>query len=115
MVARLRMPKPERYRVGSTISELRRAYPEFRSLTFLLQTIASLPPQEFEFVCFNNYILNATVDSIHSINFYISPARGKRLAGKYRNKKYTTTIDPNAIIVGIRPHGGCLINAISPD
>ncbi len=102
-------------RVGSSISDLRRAYPELHKLTAVMQTVSTTPEQQVEFVCFDNGIVNAGEDSIHSMNFYVRPARGKVLVGKYSNKEYTTSIDPRATIVGIQPHSGCLLNNVSSD
>lgn len=102
-------------RVGKTVSELRHAYPEFRRLTAVIQTIPSMPGETYEFLCFDGQIVDSSINSMHSMNFYIRPAPGKQRAGKYKNKEFTTKIDSDAIIVGIQPHGGCLLNAVSLD
>lgn len=102
-------------RVGKTVSELRQAYPEFRRLTAVIQTIPWMPAKTYEFLCFDGQIVDSSINSMHSMNFYIRPAPGKQRAGEYRNRQYTTKIDKNAIIVGIQPHGSCLLNTISPD
>lgn len=102
-------------KIGSKVSELQKAYPELQHLTAIIQSTPSMPGEEYEFLCFDGRILDSSINSIHSMNFYVRPAPGKHRVGKYVNKEYTTTIDSNAIIVGIQPHGGCLLNAVSPD
>jgi hypothetical protein len=100
--------------VGNKISELRKAYPKLRKLTAVHPPYSSLA-SDYEFVCFDGHALDAAADSIHTMNFYVRPAPGKRRVGKYVDSDHTTIIDPNATIVGIQPHGGCLLNNVSPD
>lgn len=100
--------------VGSTVSDLRKAYPTLRNLT-TVHPPYSTPANDYEFVCFAAHILYAGADSIHTMNFYVRPAPGKLRAGKYVDSDHTTIIDPNATIVGVQPHGGCLLNNVSPD
>lgn len=101
-------------RVGKKIQDLRRAYPELRNLT-AVHPAYSTPGTDYEFVCFDAHLFDASTDSIHTTNFYVRPAPGKKRAGTYRDAEYTLRIDPDATIVGIQPHGGCLLNAIPPD
>ncbi len=100
--------------VGSTVSDLRKAYPPLRNLT-AVHPPYSTPANDYEFVCFAAHILYAGADSIHTMNFYVRPAPGKLRAGKYVDSDHTTIIDPNATIVGVQPHGGCLLNNVAPD
>lgn len=100
--------------IGNKISELRNAYPGLRRLTAVHPSYSS-PSNDYEFVCFNGNALDSTADSIHTMNFYVRPAPGKKRAGKYIDSDHTIIIDSNATIVGIQPHGGCLLNNVSPD
>jgi hypothetical protein len=100
--------------IGNKISDLRKAYPMLRRLTAVHPAYSSLA-SDYEFVCFDGHALDSAADSMHTMNFYVRPAEGKQRAGKYVDSDHTMIIDPNATIVGIQPHGGCLLNNISPD
>lgn len=101
--------------VGRTIADLRRAYPTAGRLIAVLQRNDSGIPANYEFVCFDKQINNNQLNSIHTMTFYVRPAPGKELVGKYKRKETTYTIDPNATIVAIEPHGGCLLGAVGID
>lgn len=101
--------------VGRTIADLRRAYPKAGKLIAVLQRNYEGVPENYEFVCFDAQFNNNRLNSIHTMTFYVRPAVGKQQVGNYKRKETTYSIDSNATIVAIEPHGGCLLGAVGID
>ncbi len=104
----------EGIRVGSTVKQLRDAYPNFsQALRAYSQGPGSLDPQEKEYLCFKSKGANPRRDTVERMIFYVRPAKGSVRVGKYNNSTRpdgdsgTRIIDPNAVIVAIEVSKFC--------
>jgi hypothetical protein len=103
--------------IGSTVRDLRRAYPKMGPL-YGVRRGRWIDDTDIEIVCYGE---NGPPrpDTIDWISFYVKPAPGKKTAGDYLHTKvtkfeetgdFTLAIDPKAVIVAIG-YGTCLLGS----
>jgi hypothetical protein len=97
--------------VGSTVRELRRAYPDYPKLVYQQMFSSSTAAPEVEYVCL--LAKDATgkewgrPGTVERIRFFVRHPDPKKAAGRPRWSKGGQWVDPKAVIVSVEPKADC--------
>jgi hypothetical protein len=101
-------------RVGSTLQQLKAAYPELSSLYVIGDDSSYLGKDNFpsiEYACFRSSprLQSALPEKLETLRFYLTPSSGRKTVGTYKKPFDTSAykFDGNALIYAIEPMQDC--------